>query len=318
MLRPWPTTGECESSSPTRTRGRSSRGSSRTASARSAPTSRRQLAGRACLGLGRRREPLRLRRLAGQGRAGARRDPRRARPPRDHGDDERRRALARRRGAVGQRAAGRRPGRKRSTEKGYAPWEVRVTCRSRHEAIRLEQQLEAEGYRPIRQWKHLIVGTDTPRGRRRARRARLHGEVEAGGAIVWEEAIDSDARSSLCLLRLSRRAADADDPRRPRSARAAPSRRRSRRSSPGRPPSPGAARRGGLAGADREPAAAIRGAVAAEGAPQLLLDRLGGAREQRRRRAGAARRPTRRCSTTAPAPSIWRGAARPAATAFPT
>jgi hypothetical protein len=77
------------------------------------------------------------------------------------------------------------------TEKGYAPWEVRVTCPSRHEAIGLEQQLESEGYRPIRQWKHLIVGTDS-REEADALAARVHGEVEPGGAVVWEEAIDSD------------------------------------------------------------------------------------------------------------------------------
>src|SRR4051794_37506699 len=42
---------------------------------------------------------------------------------------------------------------------GYAPWEVRVTCSSRHEAMKLAEQLESEGYRPIRHWKHLIVGS---------------------------------------------------------------------------------------------------------------------------------------------------------------
>jgi hypothetical protein len=72
----------------------------------------------------------------------------------------------------------------------YAPWEVRVTCGSRHEAVTLEQQLEAEGYRPIRQWRHLIVGTDS-REDADALAVRLHGEVEAGGAVVWDEAIDS-------------------------------------------------------------------------------------------------------------------------------
>jgi hypothetical protein len=77
------------------------------------------------------------------------------------------------------------------TDKGYAPWEVRVTCRSRHEAIELATQLEAEGYRPIRQWKHLIVGADT-REDADGLAARLHGDVEPGGAVVWEEAIDSD------------------------------------------------------------------------------------------------------------------------------
>ncbi len=76
-------------------------------------------------------------------------------------------------------------------EKGFAPWEVRLTCGSRREAIGLETQLEGEGYRPIRHWAHLIVGTDT-REDADALAARLHGEVATGGAVVWEEAIDSD------------------------------------------------------------------------------------------------------------------------------
>lgn len=75
-------------------------------------------------------------------------------------------------------------------EKGYAPWEVRVTCASRHEAAKLERQLEGEGYRPIRQWKHLIIGTDS-REDADTLAARLHGEVATGGAVVWEEALDS-------------------------------------------------------------------------------------------------------------------------------
>ena len=77
------------------------------------------------------------------------------------------------------------------TEKGYAPWEVRVACRSRHEAVALASTLEAEGYLPIRQWSHLIIGAAT-REDADALAARLHGEVEPGGAVVWEEAIDSD------------------------------------------------------------------------------------------------------------------------------
>jgi hypothetical protein len=76
------------------------------------------------------------------------------------------------------------------TEKGYAPWEVRVECRSRHEAVQLEKTLESEGYEPVRQWSHLIVGAST-REDADALAARLHGEVAPGGAVVWEEAIDS-------------------------------------------------------------------------------------------------------------------------------
>ena len=75
-------------------------------------------------------------------------------------------------------------------EMDYAPWEVRATCGSRHEAVQLEKQLESEGYRPIRQWKHLIIGTES-REDADALALRLDGEVEPGGAVVWEEAIDS-------------------------------------------------------------------------------------------------------------------------------
>lgn len=75
-------------------------------------------------------------------------------------------------------------------ELGYAPWEVRVTCRSHRDAVALAEQLESEGYEPVRRWKHLIVGAAT-RGEANALATRLDGVVEAGGAVVWEEAIDS-------------------------------------------------------------------------------------------------------------------------------
>ena len=79
---------------------------------------------------------------------------------------------------------------KEALEGGYAPWEVRVTCGSRSEAAELAEQLERDGYAPVRRWKHLIVGATT-REDADALAARLHGEVEAGGAVVWDEAIDS-------------------------------------------------------------------------------------------------------------------------------
>ncbi|MEP6892654.1 MAG: hypothetical protein ABI927_02640 [Gaiellaceae bacterium] len=73
---------------------------------------------------------------------------------------------------------------------GYAPWEVRVTCRSHSQATQLAETLERGGYEPVRRWTHLIVGTST-REEADALAARLHGEVEAGGAVVWDAAIDS-------------------------------------------------------------------------------------------------------------------------------
>lgn len=70
-------------------------------------------------------------------------------------------------------------------DKGYAPWEVRVTATSRGEASALVQQLEAEGYRPLRRFQYLIVGAASKEDADRLA-ARLHGEVEAGGEVVYE------------------------------------------------------------------------------------------------------------------------------------
>jgi hypothetical protein len=68
---------------------------------------------------------------------------------------------------------------------GYAPWEVRVDCRSHQAAGELADQLEQEGYRPVRRWSYLIVGAES-RADADALAARLHGQVEPGGELVWE------------------------------------------------------------------------------------------------------------------------------------
>ena len=70
-------------------------------------------------------------------------------------------------------------------DRGYAPWEVRVECASREEARKLAEQLEAEGYQPQRSFHYLVVGTAT-REDADALAERLHGDVEAGGEVVWE------------------------------------------------------------------------------------------------------------------------------------
>ncbi|HYQ10533.1 MAG TPA: SPOR domain-containing protein [Gaiellaceae bacterium] len=70
-------------------------------------------------------------------------------------------------------------------DRGFAPWEVRVECPSREEARKLAEQLEAEGYKPQRSFNYLVVGTAT-REDADALAERLHGEVEAGGEVVWE------------------------------------------------------------------------------------------------------------------------------------
>jgi hypothetical protein len=70
-------------------------------------------------------------------------------------------------------------------ERGYAPWEVRVSCESHRAARELADQLEQEGYSVERRWRHLIVGTAS-KEEAEALAARLHGEVEPGGELVWE------------------------------------------------------------------------------------------------------------------------------------
>ena len=69
--------------------------------------------------------------------------------------------------------------------RGYAPWEVRVTCASRKAARELAQRLEGEGYAPLRAAEHLVVGTAS-RGDAEALDRRLHGSVAPGGELVWE------------------------------------------------------------------------------------------------------------------------------------
>ena len=71
-------------------------------------------------------------------------------------------------------------------DRGYAPWEVRVEGASRDAARSLAKTLEDEGYRPIRQSNFLIVGTASKEDAE-ALATRLHGTVELGGEVVWEE-----------------------------------------------------------------------------------------------------------------------------------
>ena len=70
-------------------------------------------------------------------------------------------------------------------ERGYAPWEVRFSCNSHRAARQLGDGLEQEGYSVERRWRHLIVGAAS-KEEAEALAARLHGEVEPGGELVWE------------------------------------------------------------------------------------------------------------------------------------
>jgi hypothetical protein len=68
---------------------------------------------------------------------------------------------------------------------GFAPWEVRIPCRSHAEAKELALRLEADGYGVVRRWSYVIAGTSTREEAEELART-LHGEVEPGGELVWE------------------------------------------------------------------------------------------------------------------------------------
>jgi hypothetical protein len=70
-------------------------------------------------------------------------------------------------------------------EEGYAPWEVRIERESMEEARELADQLEAEGYGIVRRAHFVIAGTATKEDAE-ALAARVHGEVEPGGELVYE------------------------------------------------------------------------------------------------------------------------------------
>lgn len=70
-------------------------------------------------------------------------------------------------------------------EEGYAPWEVRVECESLQEAHRLAEELESEGYGVVRRFHYVIAGTASREEAEELAR-RVHGQVEAGGELVYE------------------------------------------------------------------------------------------------------------------------------------
>jgi hypothetical protein len=72
-----------------------------------------------------------------------------------------------------------------AVDRGFAPWEVRVQLPSHHEAKALADRLEAEGHGVERRWQYVIVGVGSKEEAEELA-ARVHGEVEPGGEMVWE------------------------------------------------------------------------------------------------------------------------------------
>ena len=69
--------------------------------------------------------------------------------------------------------------------RGYAPWEVRVECKSLGAADELADQLRAEGFDVSRAFTFVIIGT-ADREQAVELAQRVHGEVEPGGELVYE------------------------------------------------------------------------------------------------------------------------------------
>ena len=70
-------------------------------------------------------------------------------------------------------------------KEGYAPWEVRIERESMDEAHKLADELEKDGYGVVRRAHYVIAWTATKEDAE-ALAARLHGEVEPGGELVYE------------------------------------------------------------------------------------------------------------------------------------
>jgi hypothetical protein len=69
--------------------------------------------------------------------------------------------------------------------RGYAPWEVRVECKSLGEANELADRLRTEGYGVSHTFTYVIAGTETREQAVELAR-RIHGRVEPGGELVYE------------------------------------------------------------------------------------------------------------------------------------
>jgi hypothetical protein len=69
--------------------------------------------------------------------------------------------------------------------RGYAPWEVRVECKSLEDADDLADRLREEGFDVSRTFTFVIAGT-ADREQAVELAQRVHGQVEPGGELVYE------------------------------------------------------------------------------------------------------------------------------------
>ena len=85
--------------------------------------------------------------------------------------------------------------RKEAEARGYAEWEVRVSCRSHHEAAALSHKLREEGVPHVHRWRYLLVGAlDEDAARELA--ARIEREAPAG----TKTSVEGTARAAAAML----------------------------------------------------------------------------------------------------------------------
>ena len=75
--------------------------------------------------------------------------------------------------------------RQDSVDQGYPEFEVRVECRSRHDAGSLAHQLEAEGIPSVHRHSFVLVGS-TDEDSAAALAERLGGEAPSGATVTVE------------------------------------------------------------------------------------------------------------------------------------
>jgi hypothetical protein len=75
--------------------------------------------------------------------------------------------------------------REESVEEGYPEFEVRVQCRSRHDASALSHRLDSEGLSHVHRSRYLLVGA-TDEDSAQALAERLRGEAPDGCEVVVE------------------------------------------------------------------------------------------------------------------------------------
>ena len=71
------------------------------------------------------------------------------------------------------------------SRRGYPEFEVRVDLSSRHNAVRLSEQLQREGLPTVRRWKYLLVGA-TDEDSAKALATRIRGEAPTDSRVKVE------------------------------------------------------------------------------------------------------------------------------------